>query len=594
MAEEFRVPFSNPYVADSTREALFSTFVTMDEAHERWKKGQWTADKANFDLDENFLNEDRIPARQDKHVANRFAFDLHKDIIEGDVDSSRLDGISYTASYRPQGSISSNISNLVVDRLKYNALADIKEEIPDDLSFLYGGASERTSAGKVHTKSRSYSRLDTPVDKRRAQVDKMLPERSVESPEKIMADIRRRREIEDAKSGIVRDTRKRRYSRGIYDFIPEPGSVEEFTDIYGEYSRDEVSERGSWRSDIPVQDGLVPDTKELPYFGRYSRRWSAIDPLEPTRSEMLIHTINTIYDDDDLPENDEHTHYVSERDFDPSDRYHTLEKQRRQVRAEDNVLRESMMSGEFSNPYVKMSNDKLQKVLNHDLHGPGHLPDPEGLTDPSLLYEWNMGYSRVNSRENRFSQWMAEQSRLAQNAEQSRYRGSHRVGRPGAYMQREIPYGEARRYPRRELHEREVRRRDMSEQFKRATERGIADGREIIRRQQMEQQKQWQQYYAQQQAYYKKQQEQMMKQQKAYARSQAAQMNRQPQKNGAKPQNTAPNASAQRPATQGAGNAPKMPQYGAWGFYSPNPPKTAAPTQRTAQPNGSVSRGKKS
>lgn len=590
MAEDFRVPFSNPYVDESTREALFSTFVTMDEAHERWKKGQWTADKTNFSLDESFLNEDRMPVVQVGSETNRFAFDLQKDIIEGDVDSSRLDGISYTASYRPQGSISSNISNLVVDRLKYNALADIKEEIPDDLSFLYGGASKRTDrADRVRIKSRSRDRLDTPIDKRRAQVDKMLPERSVESPEKIMADIRHRREIEDAKSGIVRDTRRHRYRRGIYDFIPEPGSVEEFSDIYGEYTRDEISDRGSWRSDIPVQDGLVPDTRELPYFGRYSRRWSAIDPLNPTRSDMLVHTINTIYDDDDLPQTDEHMHYVSERDFDPSDRYHTLEKQRRQVSAKDNVLRESMLSGEFRNPYVEMSNEMLNKVFNHDLHGPGHLADPEGLTDPSLLYEWNMGYSRVNSRENTFAQWMAEQSRLAQNAEQSRYRGSHRVGRPGAYMQREIPYGEARRYPRRELHEREVHRRDMSEQLRQATERGIADGREIIRRQQIEQQKKWQQYYAQQQAYYKKQQEQMMKQQQAYARQQAAQMSRQAQNNRAKAQNSAANASAQRHTGQGAGNAPGMPQYGAWGFYSPNPPKTAA-----AKPTQMPGRAKKS
>lgn len=585
MSEDFRVPFSNPYVDDSTREALFSTVVTMDEAHERWKKGQWKADKANFSLDESFLNDDRMPAEKDEPKANRFAFDLQKDIIDGDVDSSRLDGIAYTASYRPQGSISSNISNLTVDRLKYNALADVKEDIPDDLSFLYGGASRRASAdNRVKAKSRARNRLTTPVDKRRAQVDKMLPEQSVESPEKIMADIRKHRDIEDAKSGIVRDTRKRHYSRGIYDFIPEPGSMEEFSNSYDEYSRDEVNERGSWRSEIPVQDGLVPDTKEIPYFGRYSRRWSAIDPLNPTRSEMLIHTVNTIYDDDP-PQTGENEYYVSEEDFDPRDRYRPLGKQRRTVRAGDNVLHDSVMSGEFNNPYAKISNEKLQKLLNHDLHGPGHLPDPEGLTDPSLLYEWNMGYSRVNAGDNRYSKWMAEQSRLAQNAEQSRYRGSHRVGRPGAYMQREVPYGEARRYPRHELHEREVHRRDMSEQFKRATERGIADGREMIRRQQLEQQRQWQQYYAQQQAYYRKQQEQMMKQQQAYARQ--AQMNHQTRKSGAKSQN---------PAAQGTGNAAKMPQYGAWGYYSPTPPKTAAaaPNKKAAQPNGNTSRAKKS
>ncbi len=566
MADSLREPFRNPYVDESVREAKFSSVVTMDEAHERWKKGQWRADKTSFNLDESFLDKARTPDSQDKPKGNRFAFDLKRDIIDGDIDSSRLDGVAYTASYRPQGIISSNISNLTVNRLKYNALADIKEDIPEDLSFLYGGASNRTaSADKRQPKSRARNRLDAPVEKRRAQVDKMLPERSMESPEKIMAYIRRRRDIEDAKSGIVRDTRRPRYRRGIYDVVTQPGSVEKFHDIYEEYCRDEVTERGSWRSDIPVQDGLVPDSREIPYFGRYSRRWSEVDPLNPTRSELLTHTVNTIYDDE--PSQDD-GHYVSNRDFDPDDRYRPLENQRRQVRARDNVLHDSIMSGEFNNPYVKISNDRLKKLLNPNMRSPGNLTPPEGLTDPSLLYEWNMGYNRVNASGNQYSQWMAEQSRLAENAEQSRYRGSHRVGRPGAYMQREYPYGEARKYPRREVRQREIRRRDMSEQLQRATEKGIADGREIIRQQQIAQQKQWQQAYAQQQAYYKQQQEQMMKQQQAYAQKQA-QNKQQPANRTANAQNPPKKPAAQPAAAQSTTNAPRMPRYGEWGYYSP-------------------------
>ena len=45
MAENFREPFVNPYVDDESDEARFSTFVTMDEAHERWNNGTWRGSK---------------------------------------------------------------------------------------------------------------------------------------------------------------------------------------------------------------------------------------------------------------------------------------------------------------------------------------------------------------------------------------------------------------------------------------------------------------------------------------------------------------------------------------------------------------------
>lgn len=602
MAESFREPFSNPYVDESANEARFSAVVTMDEAHERWKRGQWRADRASFDLDESFLSENRAALNPEQSEGNRFAFDLKRDIIDADVDSSRLDGVSYTASYRPQGSLSSNISNLTVDRLKYNALADIKEEIPDDLSYLYGGGSgNRAMKGKRTVKVRRDSRLDTSVDKRRAEVDKMLPERSSETPEMIMADIRRRRDIEDAKSGIVREAHPKRYSRGIYDVAPPPGSMEEFTDASDDYLQDEITDRGSWRSDIPKQEGLVPDSRQTPYFGRFSRKWSEIDLLNPSRSELLRHTVNTIYDDEEPQSNERggrfranssnrSEHYVSDDDFDPYDRYRPLRRQRRQVRAGDNVLQESVMSGEFNNPYVDISSERLQKMLNPDMRGPGHSPDPEGLTDPSLLYEWNMGYSRVNTDDSKYAEWLDEQGRLAEKAEQSRYRGSHRTGRPGAYMQRETPYGEARRYPRGERREREIRRRDMTEQMQKATERGIADGREMIRRQQAEQQKRVQQYYAQQQAYYKKQQEMMMKQQRAYYAQQ--QKKGRKQNDASKPQQAGSQPMPQQnavPKQSGAGA--NRPQYGQWGYYSGNPARSA-PNVRTAARQNNNAPGK--
>lgn len=607
MAENLREPFVNPYVEESANEARFGTVVTMDEAHERWFKGTWRADKANFTLDESFLSDNRNGPESEMPEKNRFAFDLKRDIIDSDMASSRLEDISYSAGYRPQGSIGSNISNLTVNRLRYNALADIKEELPDDLSYLYGSNSgRRVRKDKESDRARSRDRLETSVDKRRAALDKMLPERRGETPQMIMEDIKRRREIEDAKSGIVRTAHPRRYRRGIYDVSPEPGSILEFYDAAEEYGQENITERGSFRSDIPVQDGLVPDTKTQPYFGRFSRTWSEISPINPTRSEMLRHTVNTIYDDEPqhngrsgrFRANSEgrNEYYVSDVDFDPEDRYRRLSRQRKQVRAGDNVLHDRIMSGKFNNPYIDVSNEKLQKVINHDLRGPGNSPEPEGLTDPALRYEWDMGYSRVNTDENKYAQWMAEQSRLAENAEQSRYRGSHRTGRPGAYMQREKSYGEERRYPRGRYREREIRRRDMVEQMQRATEKGIAEGREIIRRQQMEQQKRAQQYYAQQQEYYKRrqeyykqQQEQMMKRQQAYICKQA-------QAGGNRRNSAAAPNSGKGPVGQSEGNAaaPKqtaqnpnrMPQYGPWGYYSYNQYYGQGATPRTSQGEG--------
>ena len=262
-----------------------------------------------------------------------------------------------------------------------------------------------------------------------------------------------------------------------------------------------------------------------------------------------------------------------------------MNKQRRRISASKNVLSESIMSGEFNNPYVQSSNERLRSVINHDLRGPGHVTDPEGLTDPALMYEWNMGYSRVNSRENEYAKWLADQSGMAEQAEQSRYRGSHRAGRPGAYMQREKPYGDARRYPRGERQERDSRRRDMAEQMRRATEQGIADGREVIRLQEKarreaeqkkarEREEQRRRAYEQQRRAYEQQVKAYQKQQQQYIRQQEEQMRQQAAYGN--PQTAAsPRAVGQQPHT-----APNAPQYGSMGYYTTQTPQPS-PTPYT-------------
>ena len=65
MAENFKEPFVNPYVDEQSDEARFSTFVSMDEAHERWKQGSWRPQKANFDLDPSLFENGRtLPAEE--------------------------------------------------------------------------------------------------------------------------------------------------------------------------------------------------------------------------------------------------------------------------------------------------------------------------------------------------------------------------------------------------------------------------------------------------------------------------------------------------------------------------------------------------
>ena len=579
MAEEFRELFVNPYVDSQSDEARFSTFVTMDEAHERWNNGTWNGGNTNFELDPSLFEDSRgLKTSADgksgeKPKNNRFAFDLQKDIIDADQLTSRLDENAYTGNYRPVGSIGSTLSNLTLDRLRYNALADVKEELPEDLSYLYG-ESDGARFKKREVKLRSYNRLSTPVDKRRAEVEKMLPDENKESPEAIMADIRRRREIEDAKSGIDSRAKKRKPRRGIYDTRSVDGSAEDFYTADDTYDIEGLTERGSWRSEIPQQDGLVPDSKEIPYFGRFSRKWSEINQLDPSRDELIRHTVDTIYDDDPPDgsgrfhsKNGSREYYVDDADFDPRDRYRRMQKSRRKLSAGKNVLGDSIMSGEFNNPYVQISNKRLRDLINHDMRGPGHIAEPEGLTDPALMYEWNMGYSRINSKENSYTQWLDEQSRLADMAEQSRYRGSHRAGRPGVYLQREKPYGSERRYPRGEYTEHRRQRRDMEEQLRRATEQGISDGREIVRLQQKarreaEQEKARRREEARRRAY-EQQRLAYERQMKAYRRQQE-QMMRQPQNGaagyGQQPRNV-PRQQQQK--------TPPKPQFGPLGFYTP-------------------------
>lgn len=590
MADEFRKPFVNPYVDEESDEARFSTFVTMDEAHERWNNGTWQGGKTNFELDPSMFDEsrglklDKSGKSTDKPRENRFAFDLQKDIINADQLTSRLDENAYTGNYRPVGSIGSTLSNITLDRLKYNALADIKEELPEDLSYLYG-EGEGSGLKKREVKLRSYNRLSTPVDQRRAEVEKMLPEENKETPEAIMADIRRRRDIEDAKSGIDSRAGKNYTRRGIYDVRSADGSAEDFYTAEDHYDIEGVNDQGSWRGTIPVQDGLVPDSRELPYFGRYSRKWSEMDEEDVSRDNLLRHTVDTVYEDEAARQegrfhaknggkNGEREYYVDDSEFDPYNRYRRMERPRRKLSADKNVLSQSIMSGEFNNPYVQISNKRLQALLNPDMRGPGHVADPEGLTDPALVYEWNMGYSRIHSKDNNYTQWLDEQSRLADLTEQSRYRGSHRTGRPGAYLQREKPYGSERKYPRGNYTEHQRPRRDMKEQLQRATEQGIADGREIVRQQERarreEQQHQMRRAEEERRRVYEQQRRAYERQMQAY-RQQQEQMRGNPYAQNAGRRPSPAPRQAPRNSRQAMQPTPRKPQYGPLGFYTPKP-----------------------
>ncbi len=595
MAENFREPFFNPYVDGESEEARFSTFVTMDEAHERWNNGTWRGNKTDFELDPSMfagdrgLKLDQNGKGSDEPKENRFAFDLQKDIVNADQLTSRLDENAYTGNYRPVGTIGSTLSNLTIDRLKYNALADIKEELPDDLSYLYG-ESDSSRFKMREVKLRSYSRLDTPVDKRRAEIEKMLPEENKESPEAIMEDIRRRREIEDAKSGID-SSEKKKYARlGIYDVRRSDGSDQDFYTPDDQYDIEGVTERGSWRGDIPEQDGLVPDSKEQPHFGRFSRRWSKIDQNDPSRNDMLRHTVDTIYDDEQEKKSRFNSsvggreYYVDDAEFDPSDRYRRMERSRRRISAGKNVLSDSIMSGQFNNPYVQISNKRLRDIINHDLRGPGHVTDPEGLTDPALMYEWNMGYSRVNSSDDNVQQCVDEQRKLADladTAEQSRYRGSHRTGLPGAYIQREKPYGSERRYPRGEYTEHHRQRRDMQEQLRQAAERGFADGREIVRSEQRAkreaEQEKARRREEERRVIYEQQRLAYERQMKEYRRLQEQMMRGARAQGGVQPSTYAPqqtrNSARRRAPSRQPQNVPPKPQFGPLGFYTPKQPE---------------------
>ena len=564
--DRFREPFVNPYVDKESDEARLSALVTMDEVQERWRKGSWQPDEEAFRLSSSFFGDDGEPEEKAETSApvpesNRFAFDLQKDIIHADETFSEPGDVAYTDSYRPRGDIGSGISNIALDRLRYNALAGIQEELPDDLSYLYGESGEKRAARREPVRDRRYNRLDTPVEKRRAKVDQMIPQRQGETPEMIMEEVRKRRDAKKDKEDNVRKPTVKRRS-GLYHMYDALGMPEAADDWeQNEYDVERVTGQGSWRSELPEQDGLVPDSRTMPYFGRFSRTWSKIDALEPTRADLLRHTVNTIYDyaDDDGEEHKkfrangrEHRGYaVDDADFDPDDRYRKLHRKRRRVAASKNILTESIMSGEFNNPYVQVSDERLKHIINHDMRGPGQSAEPQGLTDPALIHEWNMGYSRVNTDENRYAAWFDEQSELAEHAEQSRYRGSHRTGRPGAYMQREKPYGEGRRYPGGEYNEHEIRRRDVQEQVERAARRGLEDGEEIVRRRQeaerhaLEEQRRVQEErlreqqriaYERQQAFYQKQREQILRQQQEYMKRQQEYIKRQQQSGAGSPQ----------------------------------------------------------
>ena len=102
MAEEFKKPFVNPYVDEASEEARFSTFVSMDEAHERWKKGSWRPQKANFELDPALFDESRtLPSGQKAeeeareksifHLIRLLATQRHFELVNMGKDSGVLE-----------------------------------------------------------------------------------------------------------------------------------------------------------------------------------------------------------------------------------------------------------------------------------------------------------------------------------------------------------------------------------------------------------------------------------------------------------------------------------------------------------------------
>lgn len=471
MARRYRATFRNPYLdvneTDSQQEARFHVSIVMDEARGR-TIGNLRAKKGAFELRREQLIEQRTGKRPD---SARFQYNLERDFRAETITPASLESMKYSPSYRPSGRVGEQITDVTVSHLKYTALAGRKVKPPKDLSFISDPEARRARQTEERSPSlrRDVRRLDSPVDKRRAELLEMLPPEQQEHPEEIVQEVNdKRSKREKALGKIIRPREhKKRFDEDDFSVLLEG---QELTDPTAEFRQRELDER-TREEVVPKQDGMEESTQQLPDFYSETRNWSSINSENPTWSEIQQATITHV----PKPKGKKAAiegRFVPDEQFDPSNRYRPMPGVAPR-RAPTLYLNEDYDPLEIENPYASdrlMSSEQIRGILARSEHGPGTLTVPEELTRPELLGAWYDSYSERFRPEQDRQQIDAFRERYQD--PRSRYRGLSSRPEPP------VRQPDRRRQTRRSSQAAQMREEEMRERYMRAQRDGVKQGRE--------------------------------------------------------------------------------------------------------------------
>ena len=400
MPRRYKASGRNPYIKKES-DAKFNYDLVMDEARQKWRTGNWRAESEAFDIDAESFEPEK-EEKGERPSAERFKLDVKNDLLGDSISLAALEKLSYSPSYRPSGKLSERITEPMSTPRRYDVLAGLKEAPPEDISFLSDASVRRARVGKHEGALRNDARrLETPVDERRSALLRMMPKGEVDDTSKIIGEAKRRKAREDRELGKAYEEKKLR--KRFLDVDPANEAV------FNEYM-----ERGVDRlSRIPTQVGISSTERELPEFESMSRRWSEIDTVNPSASDVMRITDN--HDPDEDEPDDSRARYVSDVEYDPKRPFRKVKgmppRERIKVR----------LDGSFQsvdNEYVRdagVDPDRIREIMNHRYRG-RWIP-PEFFNDDELVCEYFHERNRGNIMGEDFVSWARRQRNMVERLE---------------------------------------------------------------------------------------------------------------------------------------------------------------------------------
>lgn len=403
--------FENPYLDEESKKKLTADMV-LDEAREKWRVRTNTPDDIDLSIEEGTLDGEGDSVARPS--SDRFTL-TESDLKGAPIPLSVIRALDYSPSYRPVGELEEKAAGVPMSTAdRYDILAGDYEAPPDDVSFLRDADArlEKLSDGKRSGKlRRDTRRLDTSVDERRRELMHLLPDRDSKKTERIVKDVRRKKE---------REKIEREGNLSLSKADPKKAPVRKVTAIpEDEADAFRVRKLNSSRYDrLPLQEGFEFELPEAVELDSQSRDWRSIRSENPKWSEIQKYSSHTVPEEEERYErfeaeqdSDFRAHYIRDEDYDPERRYTIkIANPRERLRSAEGL--------NFENEYIKdlgLDSERVRELVEKDYRG--RWVPPEFFYDDELVNEWFGRYNRGLNDGEDFIHWAAKQRRAAMNVQ---------------------------------------------------------------------------------------------------------------------------------------------------------------------------------